>query len=174
MAAICRRDTRIPLLSLVAMYTFEMSNTQPHTSRNGRCTWGLPVAVGLVLAILLVHPSVPRFVRGHLPRSIDLRGLGYFAHAACYTFLTTLLLVIIRPRHRSTLMLVVLGIALHGVLTEAAQYWIPARDCDPLDLLANLGGIILAAGVYAGMLSRFSIERRPAIASCTVGTGKDC
>ncbi len=128
----------------------------------------------MLLAALLVHPAVPRIIRGHLPRSIDIRGFGYVAHTASYALLTLLLLVLVRPRQRLTAGLLVLGIAFHGMLTETVQYWVPARDCDPLDLLANLGGIALAAVVYSTILSRFLPETQGDVIPCALRTGKEC
>lgn len=151
-----------------------MSNPQTFRTRALPRNWVVPALIAGLLAALLVHPAVPRFLRGQLPDSIDLRGFGYFAHMASYATLTTLLLMMFRQSRSSTRTLLVLGIALHGLLTEAAQYWIPARDCDPLDLLANLTGIALAAGGYAVVFSRFFLQSHPEFAPRMARTGKDC
>jgi hypothetical protein len=135
-----------------------MSKRQRTIPNDSRSTWTFLIVGGILLmalGALLVHPAVPRFIRGHLPGSIDIRGFGYAAHTTSYALLTILLLTLVRPRQRVTAMMMVLGISLHGLLTEAAQYWIPARDCDPLDLLANLVGIALGTASYFAFLSRY-------------------
>jgi VanZ family protein len=138
-----------------------MSKRQRPVPNDSRRTGTFLIVGGvllLALGALLVHPAVPRFIRGHLPRSIDIRGFGYVAHTTSYALLSILLLTLIRPRRRVAAMLLVTGISIHALLTEAAQYWVPARDCDPLDLLANLAGMALGVVSYLSVF-RFGSKR---------------
>jgi hypothetical protein len=127
-----------------------------------------------VLAAFLVHPLVPRFVRGQLPSTMDLKGLGYGAHATAYMLMSAVMLGLVRPRRWCSAGLLLLGIAAHGVLTEAAQFWIPARDCDPLDLAANLAGITVVSVVYAVILNRLLRFGPKDAFRCDAPTGKNC
>ena len=82
-------------------------------------------------------------------------GPGYGVHFATYAIVTAAVAWMFVRDRRRWLPWVYGGLAVHAVATETAQAFIPARDADPLDLLANLCGI--AVGV--GLLRLLSIAR---------------
>lgn len=114
--------------------------------------WG-PVV--LYMALIFVLSSIPQ------PPDVPGSGLPYFdkyVHVALYAGLS---LLFIRARsggwsHSITLgaaLLAVLFSIAYGASDELHQYFVPPRQMDLLDLLADALGAALAAGVlYAGII----------------------
>jgi glycopeptide antibiotics resistance protein len=65
---------------------------------------------------------------------------GFFIHAAAY-FATAFLGLL---THRNLISKILLFIIVHGLFMEGLQYFIPYRSFNPLDIMANLCGIMLA------------------------------
>jgi VanZ family protein len=70
---------------------------------------------------------------------------GFFMHVAAY-FLCSLLGLL--AFHNVTLKILFLVFA-HGLLIEGIQYFIPYRSFNPLDIMANMSGILAAFFVMA-------------------------
>lgn len=56
----------------------------------------------------------------------------------------------------------VMALLVHGFLTETAQLMIPERTWDPLDLLANVVSVLLAAGLWGTLTTRATPVECPA------------
>ena len=79
--------------------------------------------------------------------------LGFLAMGACKAG---------RCRHRAThYWLVVSLVGLYGVLDEIHQYFVPGRQSDVLDVLADVSGGLLGAGVMFLLLRRYAPPAEP-------------
>lgn len=67
----------------------------------------------------------------------------FVVHLSIYTVLTLLLMPLATAYARRLDWLVVSLIATHAIVTEIIQFVIPRRTCDPVDMVANLAGIVI-------------------------------
>lgn len=117
--------------------------------------WRLPaqsaaVGCGMLLTYLLLSPSPLSFLGtagGGLERTADAVLTGFVQHLTAYTIWTVLLLLGFGApgRDRS----IGAAAAGHGLLMECGQMFVPHREFDWLDVLANAGGVLVAVtGVW--------------------------
>ncbi|MDR2101889.1 MAG: VanZ family protein, partial [Treponema sp.] len=87
-----------------------------------------------------------------LPKPRGILGFDKFQHLTAYFILAGALGLWFSPeqwkfRARKTLLAVFLCTALYGIIDEAHQYFVPGRDCNVWDWLADAAGA--AAGAAA-------------------------
>lgn len=86
-------------------------------------------------------------------------------HLLAYGVLAFLAMGTCRPdtcrRHSGYFWLVAALAGLYGVLDEFHQYFVPGRDTDPLDMLADLCGGLLGAGLMFLLLRRAASAGTP-------------
>jgi len=107
-------------------------------------TLHVAVAVGLLSVaswgLLSVNPLAPlKGTSFSLLRTID----DFLIHLSVYTFVTIGVTSLFRDSSRTLQNWCSIVIIAHAVGTELLQAVIPTRSCDPVDLLANLFGIML-------------------------------
>ncbi|MBD3378727.1 hypothetical protein GF406_27115, partial [candidate division KSB1 bacterium] len=81
-----------------------------------------------------------------LERSMHVRTMsssGAFLHIAAYAVLALLAWMAFDQRYRFA----VLFLLLYSIVLEILQIWVPHRSFNPLDILSNLAGLILASMV---------------------------
>ncbi len=105
--------------------------------------WRFLPALGLAVAIFLLSDQT------RLPPSpIAFVGVDKVIHAGVYALLCGLLLWAARP----TSVIAAFGwavlVALYGASDEWHQSFVPGREADPLDLVADAMGALLLAGLY--------------------------
>lgn len=67
----------------------------------------------------------------------------FVVHLTIYTVLTLLLMPLATAYARRLEWLIVSLIATHAIVTELIQVVVPRRTCDPVDMVANLAGIVI-------------------------------
>jgi VanZ family protein len=127
---------------------------QPGESR-GACRFVRFIAVSytVVLSYLLLAPEPLFFLGGpgaSVDRAVTVSVAGWLQHAAAYAILSCLLLAAFVPNCRWEALLALA--VLHGGLTEVIQRWIPHRECDWTDMLANIAGVAFGAIGGLGLL----------------------
>ncbi len=86
-----------------------------------------------------------------LPKPMSLFGMDKLLHAGAYGVLACIVLAGMRRSGRgwgrpALFLLPLLFASLYGVTDEIHQYFVPTRQFDPFDALANAFGAVLAAG----------------------------
>ncbi|MCA8996535.1 MAG: VanZ family protein [Planctomycetaceae bacterium] len=102
------------------------------------------------LVPLLLHPGIPHLLKALTGyTTLGVRNVGYLAHLGAYFTVTLAILTVLAPQRRTTVLLIAAALLCHGTMTELAQLWIPARDCDVWDLACNLGSILTGTIVWS-------------------------
>ncbi len=124
-----------------------ISSNIPHDPQS---RFWLAIAAFTLLTPLLLHPSVPQALRSlqELGLTLKMQNIGYLAHILAYFVASILVLTILQPRTIEHSLLLLSALLTHGVATEIAQLWIPARDFDTLDLFCNVTSIVLGWVVW--------------------------
>ncbi len=136
-----------------------------HTSRRHTVLWilNLCVAVGLLAAVTwgLLSTNPLRAVRNTPFRWIR-HVHDVLIHLSVYAAVSVTLLPLVSDCRNGIRRLLIAAIATHAVSTELLQALIPRRTCDPVDLAANLAGIIIGLRMTS-YLSRSLPELRQAL-----------
>jgi VanZ family protein len=118
----------------------------PRSFHPGPCLWLLHTVIAAALLVLVswsllsTNPLATtddtsfRFIR-----RID----DFLIHLSVYTIITVTLIPLVSHCQSRVQRALVGSVITHAVMTELLQTMIPRRVCDPLDLAANLLGIVL-------------------------------
>ena len=115
--------------------------------------WQLLLTVLIAVVCYLALAPAP-------PHALDL-GWDKLNHAAAFAALTVSGCFGF-PGSRRTVLVVLIGLLGFGGLIEILQAFVPGRDCDWHDLLADAVGIAAGATLALGMLRLARQARRPA------------
>ena len=119
-------------------------------------------AACLLLVILLswgLLSSDPMAVVRRSPFSILTTISDLIMHCGAYALLSTLVLTFAGSIGRTDLRrTLVILMVVHSIGTELAQFWIPRRTCDPLDAMANFGGIFVGAAIASWLLNSNAVR----------------
>ncbi|HUG92682.1 MAG TPA: VanZ family protein [Planctomycetaceae bacterium] len=96
--------------------------------------------------------------------AIDRSLAGAVQHIVAYAGLAWLWCRVHRGRSR-WLWVGALAVA-HGLATEVIQLFVPRRECDWFDMLANVGGVLAGIGL-ARLLRRRAVRRPPSAREAT-------
>ncbi len=107
---------------------------------SGPMRWVLWLVLLTIWTIGLLTTEPVRFNRKYVVPRTDLP-VGKFVHVGAYAFLTATAAFLPLPGWRRWLL--VLGLSLHGTLTEYLQTFIDLRSGQLLDVLLNHVGIVL-------------------------------
>ncbi|MBX3618653.1 MAG: VanZ family protein [Rhizobacter sp.] len=94
------------------------------------------------------------------PPGIDF-GWDKVNHASAFVALTVSA-CFAYPGSRRTVILVLLGVLALGGLIEVGQYFVPGRDCDWHDIIADAAGMGVGALIALPLLRLTDARRRPA------------
>jgi VanZ family protein len=98
------------------------------------------------------------------PGWLEFPGADKLAHLFIYAGLTLLVSWAIRQSNESPRPWVqwgapILFAACYGITDEIHQYYVPNRDMDPLDLLADAAGAILIQSIWCGKVWRVPLRK---------------
>ena len=129
------------------------------TSRLGRARYAA-LAWGVFLFALTSWPKPPR-----VPLLEGIPNFDKMVHFGLYSVEALLIYMAVRwpgrPRFSALRVLAIVGLmAVWGTVDEVHQTWIPGRDCDPMDALADTVGAT-AGALVASALSARGREPKP-------------
>ena len=104
-----------------------------------------------LLVVVLVLYWVALFLGTHVPGdAVDSKLNDKLLHFGAYAGLAALLMWTISPqRHAFSVTLAALaGLSLYGLIDELLQIPIASRNCDPVDLMADVAGCVSGLIVY--------------------------
>lgn len=138
-------------ISVTAGAAFVMSVTTKHRFR---LLQALRIAsAGAMVSFVtwgLLSPRPLRALRGtplHWVRHVQ----DVAIHVCVFSALTLLLLPLVNESRHAARRLLTGSIVAHATTTELLQSLIPRRTCDPIDLLANLLGIMLGLTILRSL-----------------------
>jgi VanZ family protein len=123
-----------------------------------------------ITKILLKFPAL--FVTGAiwflssqsiLPKPVSIFGFDKLQHMAAYAVLSAAVCLWFSPEFRQSrpfraLLIAVLAGSVYGIIDEIHQYYVPNRDCNVWDWLADTIGAFLGAGASLKTLKK--IDKR--------------
>lgn len=128
----------------------------PHNrSRLARLSWTAALLYAALLTYLLLVPHPLWFLGGtgeQAEEAVDQTLADYVQHALAYSLLGLSLVFATAVSQRPRIMLFLILAALHGVLCEILQHFIPHRYFGANDALANVIGVV-AGGLLALVLA---------------------
>ena len=100
-----------------------------------------------------------------LPRPKGVFGYDKLQHLLAYTALAGAAGLWVSPERWRRRRLLVLGLvaaaaSVYGVTDELHQYFVPGRNCNVWDWIADAGGSVLGAAIAAALSGRFPWRRK--------------
>ncbi len=129
-----------------------MTEPRPSSTRRRLLLWA-PVALLLAYEVYLSSQSYLPSVPVHISNLDKLEHAGYYFLMAAFAY-RALRFGHGWSRWRSAL-LAVFALFAYGMLDEWHQSFVPLRDSDPLDVLADVAGALIAALVSEHLWKRF-------------------
>ncbi len=110
----------------------------------------LPVIIWAVL--MMIVSSIPNLG----PQPLNFTYGDKIEHFIEYAILGFLLsLALFKTRSRPILLVAIAICAAYGIIDELHQLFVPGRDADPFDALADIIGSAAGVGIYALLKNRF-------------------